>query len=305
MYYWNLTANGWANAFYSAAAQAGSQNWEAFFFGSSDAANSITVDKPPASLWIMALSVRLFGLSSFSILVPQVLMGVATVTVLHTTVKRHFGAGAGLLAGLVMALTPVAVLMFRFNNPDALLVLLMTAAAWATMRAIERGSVRWMALVGVLIGFGFLTKTLQALLVVPFFGLAFLLLAAAPLRRRIVGSFVALVSMVLAGGWWVAIVELTPASMRPYIGGSQMNSLLDLTFGYNGLGRLSGDETGSVGGGGGATSGGQWGSTGLTRLFDAEIGGQISWLIPTAVILGIMGVWLRGRAPRTDVRRAA
>ena len=304
LYLWNLTASGWANAFYSAAAQAGSQNWEAFFFGSSDAANSITVDKPPASLWVMALSVRLLGLSSFSILVPQVLMGVATVAILHATVKRHFGAGAGLLAGLVMALTPVAVLMFRFNNPDALLVLLMTAAAWATMRALERGSVRWMALVGVLLGFGFLTKTLQVFLVIPGFGAAFLLLAAAPLRRRLVGSLVALVALVASAGWWVAIVELTPASMRPYVGGSQSNSFLDLTFGYNGFGRLSGEETGSVGGGGGA-AGGQWGSTGLTRLFDAEIGGQISWLIPAAIILGVMGVVMRARAPRTDVRRAA
>ena len=304
LYLWNLTASGWANAFYSAAAQAGSQNWEAFFFGSSDAANSITVDKPPASLWVMALSVRLLGLSSFSILVPQVLMGVATVAILHATVKRHFGAGAGLLAGLVMALTPVAVLMFRFNNPDALLVLLMTAAAWATMRALERGSVRWMALVGALLGFGFLTKTLQVFLVIPGFGAAFLLLAAAPLRRRLVGSLVALVALVASAGWWVAIVELTPASMRPYVGGSQSNSFLDLTFGYNGFGRLSGEETGSVGGGGGA-AGGQWGSTGLTRLFDAEIGGQISWLIPAAIILGVMGVVMRARAPRTDVRRAA
>lgn len=304
LYLWNLTASGWANAFYSAAAQAGSQNWEAFFFGSSDAANSITVDKPPASLWVMALSVRLLGLSSFSILVPQVLMGVATVAILHATVKRHFGAGAGLLAGLVMALTPVAVLMFRFNNPDALLVLLMTAAAWATMRALERGSVRWMALVGALLGFGFLTKTLQVFLVIPGFGAAFLLLAAAPLRRRLVGSLVALVALVASAGWWVAVVELTPASMRPYVGGSQSNSFLDLTFGYNGFGRLSGEETGSVGGGGGA-AGGQWGSTGLTRLFDAEIGGQISWLIPAAIILGVMGVVMRARAPRTDVRRAA
>lgn len=301
-YLWNLTASGYANAFYSAAAQAGSVNWEAFFYGSSDAANSITVDKPPASLWFMALSVRVFGLNSFAILLPQVLMGVATVGVLFATVKRYFGVHAGLIAGAVLALTPVAVLMFRFNNPDALLVLLMTCAAWATMRAIEKGSIRWMALVGAFIGFGFLTKTLQVFLVVPFLGIAFLVCAAAPLRRRIIGAVIALASMVVSAGWWVAIVELTPAKYRPYIGGSQNNSFLELTFGYNGFGRINGNETGSVGGGGNA---GGWGSTGITRLFDSEIGGQISWLIPTAVILGVMGLWLRGRAPRTDLRRAA
>src|SRR3954451_20465753 len=114
--FWGLTASGWSNAFYSAAVQAGSASWKAFFFGSSDAASSITVDKPPASLWVMALSVRLFGLSSWSILAPQALMGVATAGVLFAAVRRSFGPGAGLLAGAMLALTPVAALMFRFNN---------------------------------------------------------------------------------------------------------------------------------------------------------------------------------------------
>ena len=298
-YLYNLTANGYANSFYSAAVQAGSDSWKAFFFGSSDAGNSITVDKPPASLWVMALSVRVLGLSSFSILLPEVLMGVAAVGVVHATVKRHFGAAAGLIGGAVMALTPVAVLMFRFNNPDALLVLLMALGAWATMRSIEQGSTKWFAIVGVLIGLGFLTKALQVLLVVPAFGLAYVLFANTTLRRRIIGALAGSAAMVLSAAWWVAIVELVPASMRPYIGGSQDNSFLSVTFGYNGLGRISGNETGSVGGGNG------WGATGLGRMFSASIGGQISWLIPSALILLAVGLYLRGRAPRTDARRAA
>jgi 4-amino-4-deoxy-L-arabinose transferase-like glycosyltransferase len=298
-YVTNLTANGYANSFYSAAVQAGSDSWKAFFFGSSDAGNSITVDKPPASLWAMALSVRVFGLSSFSILMPEVLMGVATVGVVYATVKRHFGAAAGLIGGVVMALTPVAVLMFRFNNPDALLVLLMALGAWATMKSIEQGSAKWFAIVGVFIGLGFLTKALQVLLVVPAFGLAYVLFANTTLRRRITGALVGTAAMVLSAGWWVAIVELVQASMRPYIGGSQDNSFLSVTFGYNGLGRISGNETGSVGGGNG------WGTPGLGRMFSSAIGGQISWLIPSALILLAVGLFLRGRAPRTDARRAA
>jgi 4-amino-4-deoxy-L-arabinose transferase-like glycosyltransferase len=298
-YFYNLTANGYANSFYSAAVQAGSASWKAFFFGSSDAGNSITVDKPPASLWLMALSVRAFGLSSFSILMPEVLMGVATVGVVYATVKRNFGAAAGLIGGAVMALTPVAVLMFRFNNPDALLVLLMALGAWATMKSIEQGSAKWFAIVGVLVGLGFLTKALQVLLVVPAFGLAYVLFANTTLRHRITGAVVGVAAMVLSAGWWVAIVELIPASMRPYIGGSQDNSFLSVTFGYNGLGRISGNETGSVGGGNG------WGQTGLTRMFSSSIGGQISWLIPSALILLAVGLFLRGRMPRTDARRAA
>jgi 4-amino-4-deoxy-L-arabinose transferase-like glycosyltransferase len=304
LYLWDLAASGWANAFYSAAVQAGASNWEAFFYGSSDAGNSITVDKPPAALWVMDLSVRLFGLSSWSILVPEALMGVASVAVLYLAVRRVAGPAVGLLAGAVLALTPVAVLMFRFDNPDALLTLLMTLAAYAVIRAVEHASLRWLLAAGALLGLAFLTKTLQAVLVVPGLGLAYLVAAPAPLRRRLGHLLAAGAAMVVVGGWWVAIVELVPASARPYIGGSQDNSVWELIWGYNGLGRLTGNETGSVGGGFGGT-GGQWGATGLTRLFTTEVGGQISWLLPAALILLAGGLVALGRAARTDVGRAA
>ncbi|WP_433724674.1 ArnT family glycosyltransferase [Actinoplanes sp. CA-051413] len=303
LYLWGLGASGWGNAFYSAAVQAGSESWKAFFYGSSDAANSITVDKTPGSLWIMALSVRIFGLSSWSILVPQALMGVATAGLLFTTVRRWYGPAAGLLAGAVSALTPVAVLMFRFNNPDALLVLLMVAGAYATVRAIENGSTKWLVLAGVFVGFGFLTKMLQALLVVPAYALAYLFAGPPKLGKRIGQLLLAGLAVVVSAGWYIAIVELVPASMRPYIGGSQNNSLLELTLGYNGLGRLNGEETGSVGGGGGA-GGGMWGESGLLRMFDSSQGGQVSWLLPAALIVLVAGLVLTLRAARTDRLRA-
>ena len=314
LYLWGLGASGWANSFYSAAVQAGSESWKAFFFGSSDAASSITVDKTPMSLWPMALSVRLFGLSSWSILVPQALMGVASVGLLHATVRRTTGsAAAGLLAGAVLALTPVAVLMFRFNNPDAMLVLLMIGSVAATLRAVEssrlraaglRGHpVRWLALGGALVGFAFLTKMLQAFLVLPALALVYLLAAHTPLGRRIGHLLVAFGSMILAAGWWIAIVELWPASSRPYIGGSQSNSILELTLGYNGFGRLTGNEVGSVGGGGG-NGGGSWGATGILRLLGSEIGGQIAWLLPAALVLLGAGLWFTRHAPRQDLVRA-
>ncbi|HEV7657884.1 MAG TPA: glycosyltransferase family 39 protein [Mycobacteriales bacterium] len=302
LYLWGLGQSGWANSFYSAAVQAGSQSWKAFFYGSSDPANSITVDKTPASLWIMALSVRVFGLSSWSILVPQALLGVATTGLLYTTVKRWSGPAAGLIAGAVAALTPVAVLMFRFNNPDALLVLLLVAAASATVRATEKASAKWLMLAGALVGFGFLTKMLQALLVVPALGLVYLVAAPTPVRKRIAHLLAALGALIVAAGWWIAIVELVPASMRPYIGGSQNNSILELVLGYNGLGRLTGNETGSVGGGGGGT--GMWGATGWGRMFNSEIGGQVSWLLPAALILLAAGLVVTRRRYRTDRTRA-
>ncbi|HEY0532155.1 MAG TPA: glycosyltransferase family 39 protein [Actinoplanes sp.] len=302
LYLWGLGKSGWANAFYSAAAQAGSASWKAFFFGSSDAANSITVDKTPGALWIMDLSARVFGVNSWSILVPEALIGVASVALLYTTVKRWFGPAAGLIAGAVLALTPVAVLMFKFNNPDALLVLLMIAGAWATSRAIETGRTRWLVWAGVFVGFGFLAKMLQALLVVPAYALAYLFAGPPRLGKRIVQLLLSGLAVIVSAGWYIAIVELWPKSSRPFIGGSQNNSLLELALGYNGLGRLSGDETGSVGGGGG---GGGWGQTGLLRMFDSEQGGQISWLLPAALILLAGGLAVTWRRARTDRQRAA
>ncbi|MEE1784961.1 glycosyltransferase family 39 protein [Streptomyces sp. SP17BM10] len=318
LYLWDLSASGWANAFYSAAVQAGSQSWKAFFFGSSDASNFITVDKPPASLWPMALSARIFGLSSWSLLAPQALMGAATVGVLYAAVRRRFSPLGGLLAGAAFALTPVAALMFRFNNPDALLVLLLTVSAYGLIRAIETASTRWLLFTGAVFGFAFLTKTLAAFLILPAFAVVYLVVAPTGLWRRVRQTLLAGVAVVVAGGWWVAVVELLPASARPYVGGSQDNSFLSLTFGYNGLGRVDGNERGSVGGGGrlpagldlpaGAAQGMRnrgWGQTGITRLFGSDIGGQIAWLLPAALILLVVALWATRRHARTDTARAA
>ncbi|MEU1301790.1 glycosyltransferase family 39 protein [Streptomyces shenzhenensis] len=304
LYLYNLSASGYANSFYSAAVQAGSTSWKAFFFGSLDAGNAITVDKPSAFLWPMELSVRIFGLNSWAILAPEVLMGVGTVAVVYAAVRRRFSPVAGLIAGAVLALTPVAALMFRFNNPDAMLALLMALACYFVMRAVEDGRTRWLVWAGVAVGFAFLAKTLQAFVILPPLAVVYAVCAPVRLRRRFVQLALATGAMVVAGGWWVAIVELWPASSRPYIGGSQNNSFLELTFGYNGLGRLNGEETGSVGGGGGGAGGG-WGETGWDRMFNTEIGGQVSWLIPAALILLGAGLWATRRARRASVTRAA
>ncbi|HEY3607433.1 MAG TPA: glycosyltransferase family 39 protein [Pseudonocardiaceae bacterium] len=297
LYLYGLGASGWANSFYSAAVQAATKSWTAMLFGSSDAANAITVDKPPAALWVMDVSARIFGVNAWSILVPQALEGVAAVGFLYATVRRCASAGAGLLAGAVLALTPVAALMFRFDNPDALLVLLLVLAAYATVRALERAGTWWLVLAGSAIGFGFLAKMFQAFLVVPAIALVYLIAAPTPLRRRIGQVLLGGLAMVVAGGWWVALVALWPAGSRPYIGGSQHNSVLELAFGYNGFGRLTGNETGGLGN--------LNQDAGWARLFGSQMGTQIAWLLPAALVGIGAGLWLTHRTPRTNLTRAA
>ncbi|WP_179471278.1 ArnT family glycosyltransferase [Mycolicibacterium vinylchloridicum] len=312
LYLWGLSAAGWANEYYAAAVQAGTQSWKALLFGSIDAGNAITVDKPPAALWVMALSGRIFGFGTLSMLVPQALMGVASVALVYGAVRRVSGYGAGLLAGTVLALTPVAALMFRFNNPDALLVLLMVVAGYCLIRALDGKSTRWIALAGVAIGFAFLAKLLQALLVTPALALVVLVAVPGNVWQRLRDLAVGLVTMVVSAGWYLALVSLWPSDSRPYIGGSTDNSLLQLALGYNGLGRVFGgdgnpggssDSGGGPGGMGGSPMFG--GSTGITRMFGESMGTEISWLLPAALIGLVAGLWFTRRTPRTDRTRAS
>jgi 4-amino-4-deoxy-L-arabinose transferase-like glycosyltransferase len=316
LYLWGLGSSGWANSYYAAAAQAGTQDWKAWLFGSLDAGNAITVDKPPAAMWVMGLSGRLFGFHEFTMLLPEALMGVAAVAVLYFTVRRSSGASAGLIAGAALALTPVATLMFRFNNPDALLVLLLVVAAYCTVRAIDAGSARrmsmWMALTGCAIGFAFLTKMLQAFLVVPGLALAFLVAAPFGIWKRLGALLIGGATMIVSAGWYVALVSLWPAGSRPYIAGSTDNSLLQLAFGYNGIERIAGNEGGGPGGGGPGGRGGHGGGMnlffggdpGIGRLFGPSMGVEASWLLPAALIGLVAGLWLSWRATRTDRVRA-
>jgi 4-amino-4-deoxy-L-arabinose transferase-like glycosyltransferase len=313
LYLWDLSASGYANSFYSAAVQAGTESWKAWFFGALDSSSFITVDKPPASLWVMGLSGRIFGFNSWSLLAPQALEGVAAAALLCAAVRRgvrrraggRAGALAGLIAGATLALTPAAVLIFRFDNPDALMVLLVTAAAYCVIRALEHGRTWWLAGAGAAFGFGFLTKSGEAVLNVPAFALAYLITAPVPFWRRVGQLLAAGAALVVAAGWWIVAVLLTPAGDRPYIGGSTDNNPLQLAFGYNGLGRLFGGS-GNGGGAGGGPGGSSFGGTpGLLRLFRGEFGLEVSWLLPAAVVLLAGGIWATWRAPRTDMARAS
>lgn len=324
-YLWNLGASGWANSFYAAAVQAGTQSSKAWLFGALDAPGLITVDKPPASLWVMALSGRIFGFGSWSMLVPQALMGVAAVGLLYLTVRRWSGPRTAVAAGALLATTPVAVLMFRFNNPDAMLVLTMVAAVWTTTRSIDaagrRAGTWWLVATGALVGLGFLTKQLQVVLVVPALALTVLVVAPSRPWRRIGDLLAGGAAALVSAGWYVALVELWPASSRPYIGGSTTDSLLELALGYNGLGRILGTEgnpgagpggavppmppggmAGPVGGPGGGF-GGFGGPPGVQRLFTSEFSGQASWLLPAALVLLVAALWVLRRAPRSDRTR--
>src|SRR3954447_6731601 len=295
---WALDQNGWANEYYSAAVRSMASSWHNFLYDSFDPSGIMTVDKPPLALWVQALSVRVFGFHSLSMLVPQALMGVASVGLVYDLTRRRFGRAAGFVAGLVLALTPMTVAISRHNNPDALLILCSVAALWFLVRGLEDGRTRWLVLSGVAVGLGFEAKMGVALIVVP--GIVAAWLWAAPrgpaARVRQLAGFGA--AAVALGGAWPLLMALTPASDRPWISGTSDNSILSLIFNYNGFGRIDGQAGGPQALGNGGPFGG---SPGGFRLLNQAFGGQAGWLLGFALVSGI-GIAAMSRLRRRDPR---
>ncbi|MFE2427066.1 ArnT family glycosyltransferase [Streptomyces sp. NPDC059373] len=301
LYAWNLTTIS-GNSFYNAAVYSGTKSWKAFFFGSLDAGNWSTVDKPPFSLWMMGISARVFGYGTWQLMLPMIGAGLGSVALTYRMVRRDFGHVAATIAGLVMTLTPITVAITRDTNPDPILVLLMLLGAASLMKAVRTGRMMPLVWSGIWIGFAFNTKMMQAFVVLPAFFLVYLWAAKGGLLKRIRNLAVGTVALLVSSAWWMVIVDLIPASSRPYIGGSTDGTVWDLVIGYNGFGRIFGASSTVGSQGNGASFGG---TAGIGRLFNSIMGGQISWLIPFAIVAVIGGLVLIGRAPRTDAKRAS
>lgn len=291
LFLWGLAKNGMANDYYAATVQSMASSWHNFIYGSFDMSGVMTVDKPPLAFWVQALSVKIFGYGTLSMLVPQALMGVASVALTYDLVDRRWGRYPALISGAVLALTPMAVAIFRHNNPDALLMLLSVAALWFVLRALEDGRTKWLLFAGAAIGAAFTTKMGAALLVIPALGAAYLWSTPLPRKRALVQLLAGGGVMIVVAGVWPLLMALTPAASRPWISGTTDNSIWSLITEYNGLGRLNGQMGGPGGGNGGGPGGGGGGvfggEAGLTRLFNSAMGAQVAWLFGFAAVGGV------------------
>ena len=342
LYLFGALHNGMANSYYAAAVQAASQDWTAWLFGSLDAANYVSVDKPPLATMLMRLSARLFGFSSFSMLLPSVLAGVGSVWLVYGAVKRQFGFTSAVIAGATLMLTPVAALMFGFNNPDAILTLMLTASGYAFLRSLEgKRPLLWLGLAGLFTGLAFNTKMLQGLMVLPAMALVYLVFTKPPMVTRFLHLMFAGVITTMSTLWWSMLVWLTPAGSRPWVGSTNDNNIWSLIFGYNGFGRLLGGHGGGGGPGGGTPPGdgiggtttlqtagsttqtmvdgagmmpggghgpggtGFGGQTGIFRIFNNDFGPNIAWLLVLALAGGGLLLWILRKTPRTNRGRAA
>lgn len=329
LYLFGALHNGMANSYYAAAVQAASQDWTAWLYGSLDAANYISIDKPPFATMLMGLSARIIGFSSFSMLLPSVLAGVGSVWLVYAAVKRQFGWRSGMIGGVTMAITPVAALMFGFNNPDGILTLLLAASGYTFLRSLEqKNPLLWLSLAGLFTGLAFNTKMLQGLMVVPAMALVYLVFAKPRIATRLLHLAVAGIVTTVSTLWWSVLVWLTPAVSRPWVGSTSDNSIWSLIFGYNGFGRLLGTGMGPGGGmvggtppggsqmaggmiggmrggGGGPGGSGFGGETGLLRIFNSDFGPNIGWLLAAALLGGGLMLWILRKTPRDNRGRAA
>ena len=240
MNFYQLGQNGFGNLYYASAIRSMLDSWHNFFFVSFDPGGFVSIDKPPLGFWLQAASAKIFGFTPFSTFLPQALAGVLSVLLLYYLVRRHFGVVAGLLAALALAISPISVLTNRNNTIDSTLVLVMLLGAWAVLRAAQSGKLRWLLLCAVFVGLGFNIKMLEAYLVVPAYGLLYLLAAPRRIWVRIGHLALAALLMLTISLSWAVAVDLTPAASRPYVGSSQNNSEISLALGYNGIQRLLG-----------------------------------------------------------------
>jgi len=315
---WRLDQNGFDNEYYAAAVRSMMAGWHTFFYNSFDPAGFVSVDKPPLALWIQVASVKVFGFRPLAVLLPQVLEGVAAVAVLSHLVRRHRGPGAGVLAGLFLALTPIAVAVDRSGNTDTGLVLVLLLASWTLLLTAERSHRGFLLLAMALIGAGFNVKMLAAFVVLPTFALVYWLAAVRSWRRRL--ADLALGGLVLAAVSlpWMIAYDLTPAARRPYVGSSPQNSMIDLAVGHNGVGRFvrlwgagrtaHANEATARRRAAARPLAGATPAEGYVRLFvrapvgplrlaDGPLAAQAEWLLPLALV-GAAGLWRgRGRGP--------
>lgn len=316
--FWQLTNIGYGNTYYAAAVRSMLTSWHAFFFNALDPNGFVTIDKPPLGFWFQVVSAKIFGYTGLSLMLPQALAGVLSVIVLYALVARRFGVPAGLIAALVLALTPINVAANRNNIIDSTLVLFLLFAAWSVLRATETGRLRWLLVTAAMVGLGFNVKMLEAYLAVPAFGLVYLVGAHIALPKRLAHLAVAGVVMLAISLSWAVAVDMTPASQRPYVGSSTANSEIQLAFGYNGVQRLTGNlfrrsgaatprATSTPTPAASTSAAAQAAARGFTigesgnpsplRLFGTALGGQISWLIPFA-LLGAVAAIVRRRERR-------
>ncbi len=326
MNFFQLGQNGFGNLYYAAGIRSMLDNWHNFFFVSYDPGGFVTIDKPPLGFWLQVGSARLFGFTPFSVFLPQAIAGVLSVLLLYYLVRRHFGVVAGLLAALALALSPISVVTNRNITIDSTLALVLLVGAWAVMRAAETGRLRWLLLSAVVVGIGFNVKMLEAYLVVPAYGLLYLLAAPVSVWKRVGHLALAAIVLLAISLSWALAVDLTPASLRPYVGSSQDNSEISLALGYNGINRLIGQfgrgPRASAPGGNSRIPAGtppagvsrnaaqqipegfggafESGAPGPLRLFNEPLAGQIAWLLPLAILGAVALAWQRRPRLRED-----
>jgi 4-amino-4-deoxy-L-arabinose transferase-like glycosyltransferase len=307
---WGLSKNGYGNEYYAAAVRSMTYSWRNFVYGAADPGGWITTDKPPLALWLGALSARVFGFSSWSILLPSAVCGVASVALVMAAVRRAWGRWAGRAAGITLALTPTFVAVARVNNPDIVLVLFMVAAAYATQRAVSDRRPAWIIVAGFCCGLAFLAKLLVVGFVMPGIFAAYLLAGPGGWWRRFRDAAVAGGAFLLVIGAWIALIDLTPATSRPYVALSTNNTAQSLVLGARGFGDLTGGNTGIGAGFGNINIGaftarlpGLGGAPGIGRLFNESIGDQVMWLVIPAVLALFAGAIfaIRGRLARPEV----
>lgn len=293
-------AKGQRSEYYAAIAVSMSKSLSNFIFGALDPAGTVTLDKIPGSYWIPAIFVKIFGFSTWAVNAPNALAGIAAVIITAVTVKNLYGKTAGILAGALVATTPVLTAVVRSNQPQTFFLLSLSLTLWAASKALTTSSRRWLVIAGAFIALGFHTYMLVAWAVWPALIVAYFFTDQS-LSKKLKDLLISGTTSLALSMTWIMVALLTPASSRPYIGGTYRNNPIEMVFGYNGLGRFSQTSTSLSS----ATDDPTFrsftppfsGGPSFTRLFNDQVAGQIAWLLPAAFVAGFAAMYLARKNP--------
>ncbi|AKP66801.1 glycosyltransferase family 39 protein [Companilactobacillus ginsenosidimutans] len=247
LYAWNIWESTEANNFYTSAIVSMTQSFKNFWYASFDPAGYITVDKPPVALWFMAISAKIFGVHGWSVVLPSILFAIGSVYLIYALIKNRFGRIPARIAALIMTITPIAVADSRTNNMDATLIFFLLLSVWFVQKAVFKGQQRYLWIGFSLMGIAFNVKMLQAFMILPALYFYYWIATKINWKKKLAHLGIASLFLIVFTLIWPLSVDMTNPNNRPYEGGSETNSALELAFGYNGTQRLMGQTTGTGG----------------------------------------------------------
>lgn len=249
----NLKIQGYGNEYYAAGIKSMLTSFKNFFFLSFDPSGFVSLNKPPIGLWIQGIFGKIFGVSGFALILPEALAGTLCVFILYILIKRYFGFITGIMAALILAITPIYVAVSRTNDFQTILILFMLLSIMPAIKAAKTGNIKYLIVSVIIVGIAFNINRLESFIIIPAIYLTYIFSESegekrvieryvcgitfitqerekVSLKAKIKCLILATIVLLVVSLSWSFLVDLVPINARPYVGDSTTNSEIELVL---------------------------------------------------------------------------